>query len=150
MKHAREDYNRIQDPKGKIPKEEPVFLLRGQDKLAPGTVLHWAEKLESIEPTNPLIIQARDHALKMMEWQRDSKMKTPDPHVPEKLDTRKEVKTLDSLRMKYFVLKPHGSDGYAQASRKALIAYAEAIKMVNYNLAEDLMSWVCNIEEEEL
>jgi len=35
MKHAREDYNRIQDPDEKIPDNEPVFLLRGQDVLAP-------------------------------------------------------------------------------------------------------------------
>jgi len=34
MKHARPDYDRIQDPAGLIPKYEPVFLLRGQDKLA--------------------------------------------------------------------------------------------------------------------
>lgn len=34
MKHAREDYNRIQDPAGLIPEDEPVFLLRGQDRLA--------------------------------------------------------------------------------------------------------------------
>lgn len=31
MKHAREDYNRIQDPAGLIPDGEPVFLIRGKD-----------------------------------------------------------------------------------------------------------------------
>ena len=41
MKHAREDYNRIQDPAGKIPENEPVFLLRGQDKFAPATLEFW-------------------------------------------------------------------------------------------------------------
>jgi hypothetical protein len=30
MKHARDDYNRIQDPAGLIPEDEPVFLLRAQ------------------------------------------------------------------------------------------------------------------------
>lgn len=35
MKHARDDYNRIQDPAGLIPADEPVFLLRGQDRWAP-------------------------------------------------------------------------------------------------------------------
>lgn len=30
MLHAREDYNRFQDPEGLIPDDEPVFLLRGQ------------------------------------------------------------------------------------------------------------------------
>lgn len=34
MLHAREDYNRIQDPANKIPGDEPVVLLRAQDKLA--------------------------------------------------------------------------------------------------------------------
>lgn len=32
MKHARSDYDRIQDPQGLIPDGEPVFLLRAQDK----------------------------------------------------------------------------------------------------------------------
>lgn len=34
MKHAREDYNRIQDPANLIPENEPVFLFRAQDKFA--------------------------------------------------------------------------------------------------------------------
>lgn len=42
MKHAREDYNRFQDPENKIPENEPVFLLRGQDKTAPATLRFWA------------------------------------------------------------------------------------------------------------
>lgn len=32
MKHARDDYNRIQDPAGLIPADEPVLLFRAQDK----------------------------------------------------------------------------------------------------------------------
>ncbi len=42
MKHAREDYNRIQDPAGLIPEDEPVILLRGQDKLAPLVLRYYA------------------------------------------------------------------------------------------------------------
>lgn len=42
MKHARPDYNRIQDPAGLIPDDEPVFLLRGQDATAPDVVRNWA------------------------------------------------------------------------------------------------------------
>ena len=42
MKHAREDYNRIQDPEHKIPDDEPVFLIRGQDKVAPSVLRYWA------------------------------------------------------------------------------------------------------------
>ena len=33
MIHARLDYMRIQDPENKIPQDEPVFLIRGQDKI---------------------------------------------------------------------------------------------------------------------
>ena len=43
MKHAREDYNRIQDPSGLIPEAEPVFLLRGQDELAAPTLRYYAD-----------------------------------------------------------------------------------------------------------
>jgi hypothetical protein len=53
MKHARPDYNRIQDPAVQDPKllkegstpiaeDEPVFLLRAQDKTAAEVVRFWA------------------------------------------------------------------------------------------------------------
>ncbi len=32
MRHARQDYNRIQDPEGKIGEDEPVMLFRAQDR----------------------------------------------------------------------------------------------------------------------
>jgi len=38
MKHARSDYDRIQDPEGKIPEDEPVFLLRACDPAAVPTL----------------------------------------------------------------------------------------------------------------
>ena len=43
MIHAREDYNRIQDPAGKIGENEPVFLIRAQDASAPAAVEAWAK-----------------------------------------------------------------------------------------------------------
>jgi hypothetical protein len=46
LKHAREDYDRIQDPEGKIPDDEPVFLLRGQDVLAPIALETYANECE--------------------------------------------------------------------------------------------------------
>lgn len=49
---------------------------------------------------------------------------------------------MDGLQMKYFVLKPRGSDPYAYASRAALVAYAEAIRSENSELARDLREWV--------
>ena len=42
MRHARNDYNRIQDPEKKIPEDEPVFLLRAQDEVAAEVVWIWA------------------------------------------------------------------------------------------------------------
>jgi len=42
MKHARQDYNRIQDPENKIPMDEPVFLLRGQDRYAEEALEYYA------------------------------------------------------------------------------------------------------------
>jgi len=53
---------------------------------------------------------------------------------------------MSGLMMKYFVLKPHGTDIYAQASRQAMRRYAEEIESVNSELAQDLIAWV-NVEE---
>lgn len=46
MKHAREDYNeRIIDTARLIPENEPVFLFRGQDELAPQVLEFYADLL---------------------------------------------------------------------------------------------------------
>jgi hypothetical protein len=78
MKHAREDYNRIQDPAGLIPEDEPVLLLRGQDILAPELLLRWAAKLRlrGGDPAMARIVE--DHAQAMLEWQARRKQKLPD------------------------------------------------------------------------
>lgn len=69
MKHARDDYNRIQDPAGKIPEDEPVFLLRGQDRAAPGAVRAYAEILESMGGDPVLVRKSRLQAQRMEIWQ---------------------------------------------------------------------------------
>lgn len=46
MKHARDDYDRIQDPAGLIPEDEPVFLFRAQDRFAAEALDRYAETLE--------------------------------------------------------------------------------------------------------
>jgi hypothetical protein len=48
---------------------------------------------------------------------------------------------MTGLEMKYFVLKPKGSDIYAQASRRAMRHYAKLIRQANPNLAEELEAW---------
>lgn len=45
------------------------------------------------------------------------------------------------LAMKYFVLKPRGTDQYAKASRAALRRYAEVINGDNPGMATELINW---------
>ena len=69
MLHARPDYNRIQDPAELIPAEEPVFLLRAQDRTAPATLDYWIA-LQIQFGGDPALIQlTRNHAAAMRAWQ---------------------------------------------------------------------------------
>lgn len=77
MKHAREDYNRIQDPEGIIPADEPVFLLRGQDICAPAAVEAWANLAESLRASPEIVRVARTQAKRMRKWQ-EGYFKVPD------------------------------------------------------------------------
>jgi len=78
MKHAREDYNRIQDPDGLIPEDEPVFLIRGQDRAAPGTVEAWAMLAELMGASPVIVKAARKQAWLMRDYQSSVKNKIPD------------------------------------------------------------------------
>ncbi len=79
MKHAREDYNRIQDPLELIGKDEPVFLLRAKDKSAPGVVRFWANNQIYLNNPDKAIIQmAFDQAKTMQQWQEKNGSKLPD------------------------------------------------------------------------
>ena len=75
MKHARSDYDRIQDPSELIPEDEPVFLLRAQDKLAWHIVkiYAWVAGLAGCSPE--LVALVRGHAEAMKAW---PKKKLPD------------------------------------------------------------------------
>lgn len=69
MIHARPDYNgRIQDSQGVIPKDEPVFLIRGQDAAAADTVEFWAQRNDAIGGDPELSKLARQHAELMRKW----------------------------------------------------------------------------------
>ena len=78
MKHARQDYNRIQDPEGRIPENEPVFLIRGQDLAAPETLRQYALQAHRLGASNDLVMATLDQARAMEEWARTVARKTPD------------------------------------------------------------------------
>lgn len=87
MKHARPDYAHIQDALGKIPVNEPVFLLRGQDSLAPATLRYYAERATEHRVGPELIKATHDQADAMEFWQLTHRQKLPDmppadPSVP--------------------------------------------------------------------
>jgi hypothetical protein len=50
------------------------------------------------------------------------------------------------LMLKYFVLKPGGSDIYAKASRNAMVTYAAQIFRENPEFSAEIIDWV-NEEE---
>jgi hypothetical protein len=69
MIHARKDYQRIQDPAGKIPKDEPVFLLRAQDRTAAATLMFWIIANESLrDGDKKAIALAKRHLKRMLVW----------------------------------------------------------------------------------
>lgn len=78
MKHAREDYNRIQDPAGLIPEDEPVFLIRGQDMNAPAALRRYAALAQESGASRDLIDKVVDHAEAMERWQEIHGFKVPD------------------------------------------------------------------------
>jgi len=78
MRHARRDYERIQDPENKIGDDEPVFLLRARDVTAPQTVMMWAEFNRRIGGNTSLIEEAERHAKSMLIWQVKNASKVAD------------------------------------------------------------------------
>ena len=70
MRHARKDYDRIQDPAGLIPEDEPVFLLRGKDKAAPRAIRQWAIEAARLGASQAILYAARCQAEAMEDYQR--------------------------------------------------------------------------------
>ncbi len=78
MKFTRDDYNkRIIDKGRKIPTDEPVFLLRGQDVYAPDTLRFYAN-LVAENGNVKMAEELRSHAREMLLWQKSVRVKTPD------------------------------------------------------------------------
>jgi len=99
MIHAREDYKSIQDLSGKIPENEPVFLLRSTDKFTVLTIKYWvslvrdqADSEEKLKIAN----LAYNHVNKILDWQIKHGIKFPDLPEPKSemskaLDEQKEI-----------------------------------------------------------
>lgn len=81
MRHAREDYNRIQDPAGLIPEDEPVLLIRAQDKHSTKVAAYYANLVEcDPDGGDPNIVKAlRRHIPLIRAW---PKKKSPDMPAP--------------------------------------------------------------------
>ncbi len=78
MKFTRDDYNkRIIDTEGKIPANEPVFLLRAQDKYAPDTLRFYANQLKE-DGNIAMAEELFAHAREMLLWQKSVRVKPPD------------------------------------------------------------------------
>lgn len=68
MKHARDDYNRIQDPANLIPEDEPVFLIRAQDIVGHAAVRSWANLHRLNGGSDDAYLKAMTHADLMEAW----------------------------------------------------------------------------------
>jgi len=79
MKHARDDYNRIQDPAHLIPADEPVFLLRGQDRLAEPIIKAYITLTEALPDHDTEVIYSLGiHLSRIRIWQHTHPAKTAD------------------------------------------------------------------------
>jgi hypothetical protein len=68
MLHARSDYDRIQDPAGLIPQDEPVMIFRAQDSVAWLAVAYYADMLEAAGGDMEMVRICREHAKRMRYW----------------------------------------------------------------------------------
>jgi hypothetical protein len=78
MKHARPDYNRIQDPENLIPENEPVFLLRGKDVAAPAAIEAWIQEAKKYGAKDNILEAAQSQADLMRAYQIEVERQTPD------------------------------------------------------------------------
>lgn len=96
MKHARRDYDRIQDPglqnpdlvapgSSPISQDEPVFLLRGSDITASAVVMFWARLNEEVGGDARAIHLARQQAVEMAKWPRKKIADVPSTGGPNPL-----------------------------------------------------------------
>jgi hypothetical protein len=64
----------------KIPDDEPAFIIRGRDQLAPATVLHWLEAARDAGVNPEKFNEAYEHLTEIAEFQEKhlERCKLPD------------------------------------------------------------------------
>ena len=73
MKHVSDKFNYVQPNsknEKKIPAKEPVFLIRGQDKLGPQTLRAYANQYELMGGSPVITAEIRAQAFMMEAWQK--------------------------------------------------------------------------------
>jgi hypothetical protein len=80
MRHARADYNRIQDPAGIIPADMRVFLILEKDLAAVPTIRAYAVFAERLGASAEFVDSARRWAADIEAWQQENPdlVKVPD------------------------------------------------------------------------
>jgi hypothetical protein len=80
MRHLRRDYDGVQDSSGKIPADEPVFVIRGKDITAPIVINYWASIAEQNGVGPEMVEAVRQWARAISTWQDENKavVKVPD------------------------------------------------------------------------
>ena len=58
--------------------DEPVFVLRAKDRLAPGVIRYWTQRAANMGVSPAKIEEALDLAAAMEEWQEAHGCKLPD------------------------------------------------------------------------
>lgn len=79
MLHGRADYDRrIQDAEGKIPDDEPVFLIRARDPAAVETARDYARRVRALGGDERVVNRASDQADAMEAYARTHPQRMPD------------------------------------------------------------------------
>lgn len=111
MRHARPDYDRIQDPENKIPEDEPVFLLRACDATAAQTLEYWIG----------LNMQRPDCDMKMIALAKEQLGRIRRWPVKETADCMTPEYSLDHIPMKYCAMLRELLPNYAAGVTTALV-----------------------------
>ncbi len=110
MLHARKSYNeRVQDSANLIPEDEPVFLLRGQDELAPVMLdIYVSLRGLNLQDDDEIAKAVREHANAMRKWQDERHCKVAD---------------MDAIDNVYGPIPPHATKHYYPNDEEAMYVW---------------------------